>query len=180
MVVLQLSSPSRKAVGEQDGGPGGFETLSPAGGVGARWADTPSVPCLLSGNSSPGVWTQASISLSLPSWEGEGEGEVAQRKMVLRGAGWGGRLGPREPRTPPSVEQGTRRLGQACALRLSGGRRETGRWNRPPRAIPSLRLGGLQRAGLRAHPQLYRDSATNVVSKGPQVELFLGAGSGPG
>lgn len=180
MVVLQLSSPSRKAVGEQDGGPGGFETLSPAGGVGARWADTPSVPCLLSGNSSPGVWTQASISLSLPSWEGEGEGEVAQRKMVLRGAGWGGRLGPREPRTPPSVEQGTRRLGQACALRLSGGRRETGRWNRPPRAIPSLRLGGLQRAGLRAHPQLYRDSATNVVSKGPQVELFLGAGSGLG
>lgn len=176
MVVLQLSSPSRKAVGEQDGGPGGFETLSPAGGVGARWADTPSVPCLLSGNSSPGVWTQASISLSLPSWEGE----VAQREMVLRGAGWGGCLGPREPRTPPSVEQGTRRLGQACALRLSGGRRETGRWNRPPRAIPSLWLGGLQRAGLRAHPQHYRDSATNVVSKGPQVELFLGAGSGPG
>lgn len=40
--------------------------------------------------------------------------------------------------------------------------------------------GCLQRAGLRAHPQLYRDSATNVVSKGPQVELFLGAGSGPG
>lgn len=132
---LPALSPAEQCQLKGSGGAGwwsrGFEMLSPAGGVGARWADTrPLCPTSSPRTVVPSLDPCIHLPLSLPSWKGEGE--VAKRGMVLRRAGWGGASGSQRTHTSLSGAGYQGAGGQARALRLSGGRRETGRWMQTP------------------------------------------------